>query len=176
MWKALITFNFPSLVDLQVVVTIGNESLVIQSDHYGSHDYTLLSFLLMRPSPALPCLETLDAEVRPLRTTEDGSSTSLLLPHSIFPPSLKHITLRCSFALLLSSTIAGQLEEELLSKVLFDATARVPPTDFKLQTLTFDLPGVGGVVKWAHGLALKMDLETHYRWDKFQDLVVKDQG
>ncbi|KLO18133.1 hypothetical protein SCHPADRAFT_886407 [Schizopora paradoxa] len=169
LFKTFTAFEFASLIDLNISITIGDQSFLLHDIH-GSHDVTVTSFLSMRQTPIFPCLETLTLDVRQRCNVEDESS-SLLLPHLILPPSLKLLFIHCPFALSLSYAVDGELEEADLSS---DDSTTNSKIAFKLQTVTFDVSGTGGVVKWIHGIVMKMG--TRYHWDDFRDLVIENQG
>jgi len=167
LWKSFRMFRFPSAVDLTMLIDIGDASFVLW-DGLRSFDVTLHGFLVTDPDHRypFPCLETLDVEVRPRR---GHGGPELLLPHCCLP-SLKHLRIRCSFALTLSDNI-GDFNVGSLPRHFTTGQEVVP---IALQSVTLDLPHVGGVVSWIEGLALKM--QSQRCWSGFAELTVKNGG
>ncbi len=164
LWKSFLPIQFPGVVDLTVLLDIGDSTFVLQN---GSqlYDVTLHSLLLTKTSlPChFPCLETLDVEARPRRGDTDPALI-LLLPYCCLP-SLKHLRIRSSSSL----TISDEVRETAWLPSQFPIGSEVFP--IALETITLDLPGVGEVVHWVQKLVSKM--KDRFRWDGFTGLTVK---
>jgi len=167
LWKPLLPIPFPSVVDLTVLLDIGGPTFVLRNGGQ-SYDVTLYNLLLTRSNLPyhFPCLERLDVEARPRRGGADPA-IMLLLPYCCFP-SLKHLRIRASYNL----TIWNEVRESAWLPSHFAIGNEAVPT--ALETISLDLPGVGGVVQWVRKLVLKM--KDRLCWDGFTGLTVKDGG
>ncbi len=116
------------------------------------------------PQYSFPSLETLNVEVRQVHGDE---AAELLLHHSCVP-SLKHLRIHSTSNVSLSDNV-GEFDEALLPRHFLFGSKVVP---IALQTITFDIPGVGGVVQWVQELMFKM--KDQLCWDGFVKLTVKN--
>jgi len=167
LWKSFRKFKFPGVVDLTVLLDIGNPTFKLRIGH-RSFDSSLHSLIVTDAEPRylFSSLETLNVEVRQVHGDE---APELLLPHCC-TPSLKHLRIRGASDLTLSDNI-GEFDEALLPRHFLLGDEVVP---LALQTITLDLPGVGGVVQWVKELVLKM--KEQLCWDDFGELTVKNGG
>jgi len=172
LWNAFRTFHLPHVVDLTVVLDIGEPTFVLwNGTRDRPFDLTLHSFLVANVDPEhpprvrFPCLETVNLDVRLKR---GGEEPTLLLPHRCLPPSLKHLQIRSTVNLTIGDSV-GEITEALLPSHLAIGNETVP---IALQTIILDLPEVGGVVPWVKELALKM--KDQFCWDGFTGLTVKN--
>jgi len=166
LWKSFRNLRFPDVVDLSILLDIGNASFVLW-DAYGCQpfDMTLQSVLVtdINPPCPFPRLETLDIEVRPRR--RDGGP-ALLLPHCCLP-SLKHLRIQSSFNLTLLDCVRNDHEATLLARQ-FAMGRKIAP--IALHTVTFEAPRADGIVWWMRDLALKM--QDQLCWGNFVELTV----
>ncbi len=77
---------------------------------------------------------------------------------------------RAFFSLQLSDRI-GHVDEAWLPRYFAIGREGAP---IALQTVTFDLPQVGGVAQWMRELATKM--QSQCCWDGFAEIIVKNGG
>jgi len=166
LWRWFHTLGFPNVVDLTIFLDIGDKTFQFEL-WYGVFDLTLHSFLMtgIDPPSPFPCLETLDIEVYP-RQGDDGPWPSLLLPHR-YLSSLKHLRIRSTFNLKLSNNVG---DFNVLLPKHFTIGPEVAP--IALQSVTFEIPEVDGIVHWMRDLRLKMHSQ-HY-WDGFIEFTVKN--
>ncbi len=172
LWNAFRTFHFPHVVDLTVVLDIGEPTFVLwNGTRDRSFDMTLHSFLVANADPQhapcvrFPCLQTLNLDVRLKR---GGEEPTLLLPYWCLQPTLKHLQIKSTVNLTIGDNV-GEIAEALLPSHLAIGNETVP---IALQTIILDLPEVRGVVPWVKELVLKM--KDQFCWDGFTGLTVKN--
>jgi len=165
LWKSFRHFDFSGVVDLTILLDIGDPTFKLGVGH-RSFDTALHSFLVADAYPqySFPSLETLNVEVRQVH----GDEAQELLLHHCCVPSLKHLRIHSTLNVSLSDNV-GEFDEALLLRHFVLGSEVVP---IALQTITFDIPGVGGVVQWVQELMFKM--KDQLCWDGFVKLTVKN--
>jgi len=176
LWVAFRKQEFPSVVELSLVFDIGDDDRVpVQWRGYNMSLHKLVATdFQLHQNYRFPSLESLNVTILPRGSPRslntNGKAPTILLPHCCVP-SVKHLHIRSSLELSIFGDISDVEDEP-------NASHYMPGDDkvlIALETVTFDLPRVDGVVPWVQQLALKMQ-ETDC-WDRFSELnVVQDDG
>ncbi|KLO18146.1 hypothetical protein SCHPADRAFT_993759 [Schizopora paradoxa] len=112
-----------------------------------------------------PCLETLDLSVR-IGNISRSEAPALSFPHSLIPPSLKHLSIK-TYSISISPNVQESTEENF-PPPQSQSAAHV---SYALQTVTLQVHRLGRIVPWVKELALKIE-DQHY-WEDFVGLTSK---
>ncbi|KLO15854.1 hypothetical protein SCHPADRAFT_995496 [Schizopora paradoxa] len=178
LWKEFRKFHFPNAIEMTVTLDIGDrDEFVLWEDH----NIALYSLLAQSPDDEYlyryPSLELLVVNVRSsvAHLLPRGSGKPRQLPTLLLPcccvPSLKHLKIWSPAA-----------HWKLLDGVgEFDASSQPPyfrrageVTAISLETATFDVPDVDGIVPWMKQLTSKMRATSC--WERFSELTIIQSG
>ncbi|KLO07933.1 hypothetical protein SCHPADRAFT_944857 [Schizopora paradoxa] len=178
LWNEFRKFHFPNAIELTVTLDIGDRgNFVLWEDH----NVVLYSLLAQSPNDEYlyryPSLELLVVNVRssvppppPRSNGEPRQLPTLLLPCCCVP-SLKHLKIWSPAAHWKLLDGVGEFDASL-QPPYFRRAGEV--TTINLETVTFDVPGVDGVVPWMKQLTSKM--RDTGCWDRFSELTIIQSG
>lgn len=176
LWNSFNFMHFPAVVELSVLVDIGDENLV-----WNGMDITLQSVLAHDVSRyRFPFLETLDVTVLPRCLAGEQIDAPTVLFLHCCTPTVKRLRIQSPFDLTISGDISDSEDSrcsppgdwEEARPTLLDL--RVDDVPIALQTIFFDVPSVQGVVPWVRELVSKM--RDQGCWDGFTELTVARKG
>ncbi|KLO07934.1 hypothetical protein SCHPADRAFT_909016 [Schizopora paradoxa] len=178
LWHDFRTFYFPNLVELHITLDIEDrDDLVI----WNGYNIALFSFVAptMRADcePRYPSLETLVVTVQPRMGSPSPQSGQTPFPKLLLPccciPSLKHFRIRSTQSWVLSdSIVGGDVSLEHPRVTFIERGEQV--VAINLQTVTFEVPQIDGIVPWVRKLTSNM--QDTGCWDRFSKLTVVQSG
>ncbi|KLO15478.1 hypothetical protein SCHPADRAFT_938710 [Schizopora paradoxa] len=179
LWKETRLFYFPNVVELRITVDFGfgDGTEKDRLNTFGKFHINLYSLLAAGPDlqSRYPSLELLDITIlqragsKPNSKSKRKSPPTFLLPHCCIP-SLKHLRIRSESPHWKLSDSAGEFKKS--HPPYFERGGQIVPIN--LETVTFDLPCVDGVVLWVKRLATK--LQDTNCWNRFSDFKYAEDG
>ncbi|KLO15852.1 hypothetical protein SCHPADRAFT_901962 [Schizopora paradoxa] len=178
LWHEFRFTNFPNLVELHITLDIEDgDDLVI----WNGYNIALFSFvgptMIADCEPRYPSLETLVVTVRPKMEPPSPQSGQTPLPKLFLPccciPSLKHLRIRSTqFWVLSDSIVGGDVSLEHPTPTFIEQGEQL--VAINLQTATFEVPRIEGIVPWVRKLTSKM--QDTGCWGRFSKLTVVQSG
>ncbi|KLO10577.1 hypothetical protein SCHPADRAFT_906728 [Schizopora paradoxa] len=171
LWGVFGWFHFSNAVQLDVIFNIEDRENIVL---WNSHNIALYSILAPNTKypQRFPSLQTLNVTILPkTKSCPPSSQTSLstiLLPHCCVP-TLKHLRVQSTQYWTLLDGV-GEFDES--QPPYFQRGGEVVP--IALETATFEIPCVDGILSWVEQLASKM--RDTGCWDQFSELRVIQNG
>ncbi|KLO07941.1 hypothetical protein SCHPADRAFT_909029 [Schizopora paradoxa] len=178
LWHEFRTFYFPNLVELHITLDIEDSDELVLWDGYNVALYSFIApSMIDGHEHRYPSLETLVVTVQPRMGNPFPQSGQAPLPKLLLPccciPSLKHLRIRSTQCWVLSdSIVGGDVSLEHPTATFIERGEQV--VAINLQTATFEVPRIDGIVPWVRKLTSKM--QDTGCWDRFSKLTVVQSG
>ncbi|KLO07935.1 hypothetical protein SCHPADRAFT_1001290 [Schizopora paradoxa] len=174
LWHEFQSFCFPSLAELHINLDIEDrDSLVLWNGHNIAL-YSLLAPTLAHDNERrYPSLETLVVTFHSRTKSSTPQDSQSSLPTILLPcccvPSLKNLHIRSTQRW---SLLHGVGEFNSSQPPYFERGGQI--VAINLETVTFDVPHVEGIVPWVQQLASSM--QSTDCWVRFSELTIVDSG
>jgi len=178
LWRTFGKLRITSVVEMNITFDIGDEEgPLVHWRGYSTILHSILATDRAGRRNRYPLLETLNVSIVPRRQPDalvhfpEAPLATILLPHCCVP-SLKHLRVSTSLALTFAgdvSNVGDSVEPDFLHYKLGGESVPIA-----LETVTFELPQVDGVVPWVRQLASKMQEKAC--WDRFSELTIFQDG